>query len=166
MRSLILGVVLTLSSLPPALAEDGFPPITDPVVRAECSDCHMLYQPEMLTQVAWTGMISDLSNHFGEDASLPSDTTKRILDYHLASAADVSTYKQASRFIRGIDAANPPLKITDTQRFHDKHERILPEVFKRKNIRLKSNCIGCHQKADKGDYDFVAENLMYQWVEK
>jgi len=39
-------------------------------------------------------------------------------------------------------------------------------LFVRKNIRLKSNCLGCHLKADKGDYDFVAANLMYTWAEK
>jgi len=166
MRSFILGAVLTVIGLSPAYAGSPFPQISDPVVRAECSDCHMLYQPEMLTVEAWTAMISDLSNHFGEDATLPAETVKLVLNAHVAQAADVSTHRQAKRFIKGADANKVPMRILDTARFHDKHERVLPEVFKRKNVGNKSNCKGCHLKADKGDYDFIAENLMYQWVGK
>lgn len=166
MRSLILATALAIATFSSAHAEDIFPQITDPVVRAECSDCHMLYQPEMLTQVAWRKMMAGLSDHFGDDATLPADTTARVLDYYLANAADVSTFKDAKRFLRRVDMNNPPLKITDTPRYLHKHERISPEVWKRKNIGFKGNCIGCHLDAAKGDYDKVAENLMYQWVEK
>ncbi|PCI38562.1 MAG: hypothetical protein COB46_11105 [Rhodospirillaceae bacterium] len=165
MRSLILGAAFVLSSLSPAFAGSPFPTISDPVVRAECSDCHMLYQPEMLTKQAWAKMFADLSNHFGDDATLPAETAKLALDVHLAQAADVSTHRQAKRFIKAADGKSVPMRITDTSRFAHKHERILPEVFKRKQIGLKSNCISCHLKADKGDYDFVAKNIKYIWVE-
>ena len=82
-----------------------------------------------------------------------------------AQAADDSTHSQAKRFIKGANGKAVPLRITDTARFAHKHERILPEVFNRKNVGLKSNCISCHLKADKGDYDFVAKNIKYNWVE-
>lgn len=166
MRSFILAAVLSLCALSTAHAEKVFPPISDPVVRAECSDCHMLYQPEMLTKIAWTKMMNGLSDHFGDDASLAPVTVKVILAYYLANAADVTTFKDANRFTRNIDPANPPLKITDTPRFHHKHERISQGVWKRKNIGFKGNCVGCHLDAAKGDYDKVAENLMYKWVDK
>lgn len=166
MRPLILAAVLTATTVSQSFAGAPFPAITDEVVKQECSDCHMVYQPEMLTQAAWTKMMGDLANHFGEDATLPAETNKRVLDYHLANAADVSTFKSAKRFIRGIDPNKAPLKITDTARYAHKHERISSEVWDRKNIRFKANCIACHTDADKGDYDMVTKSLMYKWVEK
>ena len=165
MRHIFLAAVLSVSVFSTAHAEKPFPVITDPVVIKECSDCHMLYQPEMLTQIAWTKMMGGLSDHFGDDASLQQDTTKHILDFYLANAADVTTYKDAGRFLRNIDPANPPLKITDTPRYKHKHERIAADVWKRKNVAFKGNCVACHVDAGKGDYEEIAKNIMYKWVD-
>lgn len=166
MRSIVLAAAVFVSALSPAFAEDIFPAIADPEVRKECVECHMLYQPEMLTGKAWTVMMDGLSDHFGENASLDPAKAKRILAYLTANAADVTSFKDAKRFVRNIDVNNPPLKITATPRYLHKHERISPEVWKRKNIGSKANCIGCHLDAGKGDYENIAAALMYQWTTK
>lgn len=168
MRSLMLSAAaLAMLAASPALAEDPFPPITDSVAKGECAECHMPYQPEMLTQKAWQHMLTTLDDHFGENAALPPDLNKQVLDYYLANAADVTSFKDASRFLRRVDPENPPMKITDVPRVVRKHDRIAEDVFKRKNVRFRGNCVACHTDAvTKGDYEKIAPNLMYTWVEE
>lgn len=167
MRSLFLSTAIIFAVSSPVLAEDPFPPITDSVAKGECAECHMPYQPEMLTQKAWRAMLTNLADHFGENAELPADQAQQVLDYYLANAVDVTTFKDAKRFLRRVDVNNPPMKITDVPRYVHKHDRIAPEVWKRKNVGFKGNCVACHTDAvTKGDYEKIADNLMYQWVEK
>ena len=57
---------LTISG---ANADENYRPIKDAVVLKECGACHMAFQPQMLPKRSWGKIMSELPNHFGEDAS-------------------------------------------------------------------------------------------------
>ena len=46
--------------------------------KQECGSCHIAYAPFLLPKSAWDSMMSDLENHFGDDASLEEETHARI----------------------------------------------------------------------------------------
>ncbi|NQV99407.1 MAG: cytochrome C, partial [Rhodospirillales bacterium] len=64
-----------------ARADERVPRVTDPLVRKECGACHMAFQPAFLPAKSWDKMLGELSNHFGEDASLPADQVSAIRAY-------------------------------------------------------------------------------------
>lgn len=90
--------------------------------------------------------MSDLSNHYGSDASLDPDTEKVILDFLLQAS-------MANRLpVEGGSPGNPP-RITETRWFLKKHDDISASTFKRPNIGSAANCSACHRDAEKGDFD-------------
>ena len=61
---------------------ERFPPITDPVVLKECGSCHNAFYPEMLQKSTWLEIMNTLKDHYGEDATIPNEATrKHILDF-------------------------------------------------------------------------------------
>ena len=64
-------------------------PVKDETAKAECSDCHMAYPPVLLPQASWEKIFANLSNHYGDDASLDDATTKHLLDYYVQNSNDV-----------------------------------------------------------------------------
>ncbi len=136
-----------------ARAGGAFPPITSDAVKTECAECHLLYRPQMLPAKSWALMLGDLANHFGEDASLAPAKLKEVTDYHLAHASDVDQSRRAKKFLAGVDLNNPPLKITDTPRFIDKHDEVPAAAFASKEVGSKSRCQKCHTKATEGNFD-------------
>ena len=97
-------------------------------------------------------MISE--GHFG---NLDEQTKKQIMDYLKTNSAENNTSEKISKKILASVGTNKPTKITDIPYIKKKHDEISPEVFKRKTIGSRSNCITCHTKAKKGNYedDFV-----------
>jgi hypothetical protein len=46
-----------------------------------------------------------------------------------------------------------PERITDIPCIRKEHHEITPEVLQRKSVGSLSNCIACHRRAAKGEYD-------------
>ncbi|MCK5546936.1 MAG: hypothetical protein KAI27_06145 [Rhodospirillaceae bacterium] len=101
--------------------------INDKVTATECAECHMAYGADALPQGSWKLIMGDLSNHFGEDASLDEATRKHVEDYLVANAP------------RGTG----PLRISEARWFVSEHRG---EVSPRKLKQAKSwaNCEACH----------------------
>lgn len=116
-----------------------------------CGSCHFAYQIGLLPGESWVKMMSE--GHFGV---LDEQTRKQIMDYLKTNSAESSTSK-ISKKIFASAGANKPTKITDIPYIRRKHNEIPPDVFKRKTIGSRSNCIACHTKAKGGNYedDFV-----------
>lgn len=136
----------------PAHAGGVFPPVTNANVERECSDCHVLYRPEMLPAASWKAIMGDLGNHFGEDASLDEPLRTEIEAYHMAHASDVSQHRRAKKFLAGVDPTNPPKTVTQTPRFVRKHDELDPAVFTSKAVGSKARCDACHVDAKIGDF--------------
>jgi hypothetical protein len=99
--------------------------ITDQVTATECGDCHQPYGADALPQGSWRRMMGDLSNHFGEDASLDDQTRNHITNYLVSNSPP----------------GDGPLRITETGWFRSEH---------RGEARLRQggkwmNCNDCHR---------------------
>ncbi len=151
MRIFLLAAALSTVALP-AASDEPFPPVTSETVKKECAECHVLFRPQMLPKKSWNVIMGGLSKHFGEDASLDGMILKEVRDYHVAHAADVEDHKNARKFLEGVDLNNPPLKVTDTPRFIEKHEEIPDAAFAHKAVKSKARCDACHLGTRDGDF--------------
>ena len=110
--------------------------------REECGACHIPYPARFLPKTSWKAIMANLSDHFGEDASLAEDTAAKIRQYLLSHAARWKVRK----------GAKAPLRISKLRWFVREHRH---EVSPR---RLKkagswSNCAACHRGAARGYFD-------------
>ena len=146
MRSLslpFLALLVVLGAAPATFAATAQPQIlSDPVANEECGACHIPYPPRFLPKASWKAIMANLSDHFGEDASLADDTAAKIRGYLISHAARWRVRKNA----------RPPLRITKLRWFVREHRH---EVSPR---RLKkagswSNCAACHRGAARGYFD-------------
>lgn len=157
MRRLLIAAPLLLGSVPaliPAAAlagDDWVPPVTDAVTRAECGSCHMAFQPAFLPAASWRVMMGTLKDHFGDDASLPPETTAHIAAYLEANAAD-SPRGMGRKYLRRLGPDAAPQRITEMRWFV--HEHDFPDrVWKRPDVVTRSNCAACHRGAEQGLYE-------------
>lgn len=151
MKRIILAAALGLAALP-ALA-DQVRPVTDPETLKACGECHMAFQPAFLPARSWTRMMGQLSDHFGDNASMAPDKAERIRQVLVAGAADTAGGKAGRKALRGLSPSDTPLRITETPRFVAKHEHIAAREWARPEVMTKSNCAACHRGAEAGAYD-------------
>ncbi|MBI5067321.1 MAG: cytochrome b/b6 domain-containing protein [Deltaproteobacteria bacterium] len=117
----------------------------------ECGTCHDAHAPSLLPAASWAGIMLGLQDHFGEDASLPPETTQALAVWLVGSAAETFDTEAANRF-RTVAPASPH-RITATPYWVRKHAEIAPAVFKRERIKSRVNCSGCHRDASSGRFD-------------
>ena len=150
--SIFGAIALGLGALGLALATrpaQGIPVATwDANTQEECSACHMAYHPSLLPAASWRELTANLENHFGEDASLPPDLTTQITDWLTANAAESADTFPAHRLARVNTEA--PFTLTRTRFWTRTHTDIPDEVFARKSISSRSNCVACHADAESG----------------
>lgn len=154
-----LVLITTITSTSAILASGGgeggskqMPTVMNAKWKAECSSCHMLYHPGLLPERSWKAMMNGLDKHFGEDAALDAATRDEISRFLVLNSADKSDNRRSSRINQSIPAATTPLRVSETRYFTNKHDEISAATFKRKSIGSASNCVACHQGAEKGDF--------------
>jgi hypothetical protein len=130
-----------------------FAPVSDPVVKEECGSCHLPFAPSMLPASSWQRMMGDLSNHFGDDASLDAPTARKITDYLVANAADTGGQRYGGKLLRGVSTESAPLRITELPRWVREHRKVTVAEWQHKDVRTKANCAACHTDAERGYYD-------------
>ncbi len=128
----------------PANAKHKDRGVKDELTKTECGACHMPFQPRFLPAISWTTMMSDLANHFGEDASLDEESRLKIQAYLVENARK----KEFKKVKDGVQ----PLRITEIRWFVREHRG---EVSKRamEKAGTMSNCAACHSGAERGQYD-------------
>ena len=86
--AMALGAALL--SAGPALADGGFhvPPGAEAEMIQECGACHTVLRPLTHKMIEWRAIMADLSDHMGEDATLPEKTRADIEAYLIANASD------------------------------------------------------------------------------
>lgn len=115
----------------------------------ECGSCHTLYPPNLLPKKSWELIMSDLENHFGDDASLNEETNQDILSFLLKNSAETSTMKASWNFINSIGNKDI-IALTKTTYWERKHKKIPKEVFKNEKVKSVANCKACHSDIEKG----------------
>ncbi|WP_428548847.1 diheme cytochrome c [Profundibacter sp.] len=142
-----LSFVALVAAAQGAAAESG-----RKAFERECSDCHMAFPAQLMPKRSWHLITSTLDNHFGEDASLDPDVTKKIQAYLEANAADTGGRTRGA--LRGIKDSETPVRITEMPWWVGIHKyEVRPSAFKDPRVRSKSNCMACHRGAKRGNYD-------------
>lgn len=137
-------------------------PVTDPVYKAECGDCHLAYQPGLLPARSWQALLDAeaLRKHFGVSAEIEPARLSALRSYALTYAADRSYYKRARKIAVATESGPVPLRITGVlpiQRIH----RGIPAAWVTGNPDVKSlaQCDACHTQATQGVYDNDTVNI-------
>lgn len=118
--------------------------------QKECADCHMAYPATLHTSESWLKLMSDLENHFGEDASLADAKVKAITPYLQANSAEHS--KTEAAYYIGL-RPTASLEITETKYWKKRHKRLSERDFKNPAVQSKANCKACHLDAQTGFFD-------------
>jgi hypothetical protein len=136
------------------LAEEGvsLPAIDHGPTLAECGACHMAFPPQLLPARSWERIMSDLADHFGEDASLAEPVRADIAAYLVAHAADAPGTAEGDRFLRRLEPTDIPLRITEAPFWVRDHDEIAADRFASAEVKTRSNCIACHKTADRGEF--------------
>lgn len=134
---------------------------SNPLNLDECGACHMAYPAQLLPKESWQLLLSNLDDHFGEDASLDDATQKELLSYLTANASDSNQAGKFRKFTRGINMQQPPLRITELNYFEHKHDEINVRkmVTDNPDVGSFSQCQACHEKAEQGVFDDDTVNI-------
>jgi hypothetical protein len=101
--------------------------------RAECGACHMAFPPGMLSSGEWSRIMSELSSHFGANASLDPPVQQEIAGY-LERNGDASSR---------LDPSGNLPRITMTDRFVAKHRSAI-RLWRKGQVKSLSDCMACH----------------------
>lgn len=121
----------------------------NPVFVNECASCHTLYPPSLLPKESWTALMGDLSNHFGDDASLDPTDHQTILAYLLAHSAESSTQEMSVKMMQSLQNRDM-IAITQTPFWKRTHKDIPVTVFKNDTVKSRANCKACHNDVEQG----------------
>ena len=141
MKPLVLTLLLGLA-LPAFADRMPLPANTPASYKAECTSCHMAFQPALLTANDWRKTMNGLKDHFGTDATVDMPKQQEITSFLERNAGDVSK----------LGSAGEPPRITQTARFIRKHREIPAKYWKDPRIKSAANCEACHRGAVQGNY--------------
>lgn len=127
-------------------------PPTDPIYTNVCSDCHNVYQPELLPLRSWTNLLDHLDDHFGEKVEVTPKELAALLAYLPAHSAEKSSARPSVAILRSLGDATPK-RITETPYIKGKHREVPTKVIRRTTIGSLSNCSACHQHAADGVFN-------------
>jgi len=158
-NNMLVAFVLLLSSFPPQGFSDehkggkNLLPVTNEFYKKTCGACHFAYQPGLLPERSWKKMMDSPGTHPGSALSLDGSTKEKIRKYLVQNSAENSPSKSSGKMLASIDSGRTPLRISEVPYIKHKHNEIRPDVFNRKSVRSRGNCIACHRKAGQGVYD-------------
>lgn len=130
----------------------SFPKIINEAYKANCGNCHFAYQPGLLPAKSWLKIIDSPGGHPGGDLPLDEGTKAEIRKYLSQNSAENSQSKRSRKILASI-GSGVPTRISEIPYIREKHHEINEEVFLRKSIGSRGNCIACHKTAESGDYD-------------
>jgi hypothetical protein len=93
----------------------------------------------MLSADNWQVLMGNLDKHFGANATLESNESKKILGFLKRHAGSGERYSAVS------------LRISDTPWFRREHRSISSKEWINPEVKSRSNCAACHGKVVLGD---------------
>jgi hypothetical protein len=126
-------------------------PLPNPTYKTTCGECHLTYPPNFLPSGSWKKILNQPKDHFGETLTLNAKTKTELTRYLTANGAERSFCKKSVKIMRSLNGQTP-LRITEVPYIQAKHRGISAEMLKQKSEGTLSNCLGCHQKADQGNF--------------
>lgn len=128
---------------------------TSPLYQEECGSCHMTYPAGLLPVASWRRIMTNLDDHFGDNAELDAQTAMQISDYLADNAADTSKYRRSKQMMSAISQSpdQAPMRITENAYFKREHDEISARVIKQSGAASLSHCNACHQRAEQGSFN-------------
>lgn len=152
-----VGAVAALLFTAPAMADEddagsGDMPAAAKQYTNECGACHFAYPPGLLPARSWEKLLSNLGNHFGENAELGNDVRQSLINYLKDNAAD-QVHNRLSQSIARSVGHTTPLRITETAFFQRGHREV-PQRLVKDNPKVQSfsRCPVCHTRAKQGSF--------------
>ena len=131
----------------------------NPVFVNECGSCHTLYPPTLLAKEGWNRLMGDLSNHFGDDASLDPVDEQSIREYLLTHSAETSTQEMSLKMMQSLEKRDM-IAITQTPFWKKRHKHISEEIFKSDKVKSRANCKACHSDVEEGRIEDSAIKIL------
>jgi cytochrome c5 len=123
------------------------------VYQKECGSCHFAYPPGLLPQRSWQKIMDTLHDHFGDNAELSADTHQAVYKFLMANSAEQSPVQHSKKFIKSLNSAEVPLRITQLPYFKHEHREIPKRmVSDNPKVNSLSQCDRCHQDAESGAF--------------
>ncbi len=132
----------------------GVKPVDNSEYQEECGSCHMAYPAGLLPEKSWRKVMTNLDEHFGDNAELLPESQQNILNYLVNNAADKSNYHRAKKIARSMINYKTVDRITQTPYFVRKHDEIPKKyVIANPKVGSFSQCNACHLNAEKGAFN-------------
>ena len=131
----------------------GVAPVTNELYAKECSECHFAYQPGLLPARSWQKLMSNLADHFGDNAELSPADTKILSKYLNENAAERSNHKRSVKINRSIRKNETPIRITDVGYIKRKHRELSRRhVTDNPEVGNLNKCEACHTRITEGSF--------------
>ena len=140
-------LVAALLVLPLAARADKLviPANAPPAFEAECGACHLAFPPALLDAKGWRRVMTQLDNHYGDNAGL-DDKTRQAIETFLVQNAGGDKVGGAPL------AKGEPPRLTATPWFKRKHHEVPAKVWQDHKVKSPANCVACHTRASAGSY--------------
>ena len=134
-------------------------PVDNEVYKNECGSCHFAYPAGLLPSSAWNKMMSNLSNHSGDDASVDEKTFQTLASYLNENSAEKSmNYKRSRKIVENLNGVIPD-SISKMPYMKKKHKEIKENLITQKEVKGLFNCTACHKNAEKGIFSEEDVNI-------
>ncbi|QEZ90172.1 diheme cytochrome c [Aliarcobacter cibarius] len=134
-------------------------PVNNEIYKNECGSCHFAYPAGLLPSSAWNKMMSNLSNHFGDDASVDEKTFQTLSSYLNENSAEKSmNYKRSRKIVENLNGTIPD-SISKMPYIKKKHKEIKENLITQKEVKGLFNCTACHKNAEKGIFSEEDVNI-------
>ncbi|MBU1003234.1 MAG: diheme cytochrome c [Proteobacteria bacterium] len=132
--------------------DDAVPEVANQLYAETCGACHFAYPPGLLNANSWSALLRQVEDHFGESLALDASQSTELMDYLTANAAERSQGELAADISDAL-GSRTVLRITEVSEIRKEHRKISQDVFARPSVGGFSNCVACHQRAEKGVFD-------------
>lgn len=135
-------------------------PVNNEVYKKECGSCHFAYPAGLLPSNAWNKMMENLSNHFGDDASVDEETFRTLSKYLNDNSAEKNmNFKRSKKIVESLAPNEIPDAISTMPYIKRKHKEIRKDLITQKEVKGLFNCTACHKNAQKGVFSDEDVNI-------
>ncbi|RYA23017.1 cytochrome C [Malaciobacter halophilus] len=153
MKTLILLIFINLSLFSNNIKKD-VPLVSNDLYINECGACHFAYFPGLLPQNSWEKLMSDLENHFGDNATIDKKTFQTLSKFLKENSAEKNmNYKRSRKIVQSIPKNKIYIAISKTPYIYKKHKEIKKHLITQKEVKGLFNCTACHQGAKKAIFN-------------
>lgn len=120
--------------------------------QKSCGTCHFAYPPGLLPARSWLKIIDGPNAHPGGDFAMEARVKAEVKSFLVKNSAEKGHAKRAKKILASL-GGETPVRISEIAYIKDKHRKVTPDVFARKTIGSRANCIACHKGAENGIFD-------------